>query len=690
MKWLPVWLTAGVLGALWLARVALAQFPALDFIERLEVLTFDLRARLALHAEPPVAANLAIIEISDDCLARMNLPENGGLHWPWPRAVFGEAIREARAQGALVLAFDLFFFEQDHGGADARLGGQSHDEFLAAEMACAGNVLLATTATLLPDGQVRLASLPALLRTNAAGLGQDGIPRWGAANRDVFRQVPAFVTDPQSGGRVWHLGLLLAARLMGADLTAAETRPGRITIPVPGREPVVIPVDDRQRFYTDWSIVPATPSAPARVEQEPFFWLHLSGRMRAGGATNLDPVLAGRGVFLGSTASGLHAFDRGATPVDDNMPLLYSMVNAANSLLTGRFIQRAGPGTEMLLTLGAALLAGGATFGLRGTRGLALLGSAAALYLGGAIWLYVAHRWWLPVVMPLGGGFLVTYASLLGFRLFAERQQRASFGRAVSANVFQQLLRAPASVRANTRQAVTVYFADLRGFTRFVEASHARALARVREARLPGPEAAALLEAEAGEGLATVNLYVGCIADVVKAHDGTLDKYIGDCVMSFWGAPIADERHAVGCVRAAVAVHRAVQRLNEGRAAVNRERELENERRRTTGQPLLELLPVLSLGSALNSGVVTVGFMGSAAHMSNYTVFGREVNIASRLEKLTGADLIFITEATRQELARHDPDLARACLRRGPMMLEGVQEPVEVFEVPWQEPTQRV
>lgn len=684
VKFLPVWITIGVVAAMWVTRLALARSPTVDPVEAAELLSYDARARLALRFDPPVAPNLAVIEITDDCIANFNRQEYGGIRWPWPRYVFATAIEECHVQGAAAVAFDLFLFDRDHGAPQPALGGLTEDEFLARKMANAGNVLLATTAADLHRDRVRLTPIPGLFLTNAAGVGQDGVRRWGSANREVFRQVSAFVDDPRLGGRVWHLGLLLAARVAGAKLEEAVITPGRITFEVPGRGPVVIPVDAQNRFYVDWAVLPAGTRRGSSVEAEDFFWLYLSGRMRAGGSAEVEDVLRGRAVVVGSTASGLGMFDRGATPVDDNTPLLYSIVNAANSLLTGRFIQRSSPATEFWLSAAAAALAAGVGWRLRGVWSVAALLLFALAYLAAAAWLYVSHRYWLPVAMPLGGTLVMTYVCLLSFRLIAEREHRAAFGRVVSPNIFQRLTREPASVRTNTRQPVSVYFADLRGFTRLLEANHARTQARLREQKLTGAAAMQVIEADSREGLATVNLYVGRIADLVKAHDGTLDKYIGDCVMSFWGAPIADECHAVNCVRAAIAVHRAIHSLNAARTAVNQQREEENRERQAKGQPLLDLLPVLSVGSAINSGLATVGFMGSAAHMSNYTVFGREVNIASRLEHLAGGDRILITDATYRELERHEPALARSCGRLGPMLLDGVPEPLEIFEVPWQ------
>src|SRR5690606_9182626 len=143
-------------------------------------------------------------------------------------------------------------------------------------------------------------------------------------------------------------------------------------------------------------------------------------------------------------------------------------------------------------------------------------------------------------------------------------------------------------------------------------------------------------------------------ADTIVQRDATLDKFIGDCVMAFWGAPTENLLHASACVRAAVEAQRAVFELNRQREAENRRIAVENERRAAQGLEPLPLLPILTLGTGINTGRVTVGLMGSESttgvRQGNYTVFGREVNLASRLESLSGHGRVLISEATYRHL----------------------------------------
>jgi class 3 adenylate cyclase len=205
----------------------------------------------------------------------------------------------------------------------------------------------------------------------------------------------------------------------------------------------------------------------------------------------------------------------------------------------------------------------------------------------------------------------------------------------------------------------------------------------VREYQLPPDEAKAYFDSQAQELLQTINLYLGLIADIVKSHEGTLDKYIGDCVMAFWGAPVAQEKHAVLAVRAAIESQRAIHELNQRRADENKRLQAENHARLASGQKPLPLLKLLLLGTGINTGTVTIGLMGSDAHIVNYTVFGREVNLASRLENVSGRGRILIGENTFKHLHKFAPELAAKCEQQAPMLLKGFLQPIQSYSVNW-------
>jgi hypothetical protein len=146
---------------------------------------------------------------------------------------------------------------------------------------------------------------------------------------------------------------------------------------------------------------------------------------------------------------------------------------------------------------------------------------------------------------------------------------KSVFATMVSPKIVNELLQAETLELGGVRREVTVFFADVRGFTTLTDSSQERVAEFVRDNRLSGAEAEAAFDNQARETLATVNEYLGLIASTIIQHDGTLDKFIGDCVMAFWGAPTPNPRHAAACVQAAVAAQRALYDLNCARKIEN-------------------------------------------------------------------------------------------------------------------------
>jgi adenylate cyclase len=233
------------------------------------------------------------------------------------------------------------------------------------------------------------------------------------------------------------------------------------------------------------------------------------------------------------------------------------------------------------------------------------------------------------------------------------------------------------------RRDLTVFFADVRGFTSLTDLTQSRAAEYVQKHQLSPNDAKAFHDRLANETLDTVSTYLGTIAAVIKKHNGTLDKYIGDCVMAFWGGPVGNPRHASDAVKAAIDAQRAILALNFQRDAENKVIAAQNEEAAKQGLPPHSLKPLLALGTGINSGPAIMGLMGSNEHGLNYTVFGREVNLASRLEGLSGHSRIIISEGTYQELLRDEPALAELCIERMPEDVKGFRHAVKNYEVQW-------
>jgi adenylate cyclase len=404
--------------------------------------------------------------------------------------------------------------------------------------------------------------------------------------------------------------------------------------------------------------------------------------------SNITARFPGKLVVVGSTATGHELSDRGATPLEKDTFLMSKYLNVANSVLVGQFVRPSSMLTALLLVMSMGLGAAGLTWKLPAVWASLLVTMLISLCAALAVVLSVRYRLFLPMAVPVGAA-LLAHTGLLTYQTFAaqneRRRIRGIFAKLVSPHVVNELLKTEELSLVGARGQVTIFFADVRGFTELTDRSHAQAEEYVRTHHLGPAEAKAYFDQEAQAVLSTINLYLGIIADVIKRREGTLDKYIGDCVMAFWGAPTPNERQALACTRAAIDAQRAIHNLNQQRASQNKLRAQENLRRASHGQPPLPLLDLLTLGTGINTGVVTIGLMGSDAHGLNYTVFGRDVNLASRLEGYSGRGRIIIGEATWLELQRHDAVLAASCIpiELPPTALKGFGTALRVFEVPW-------
>jgi adenylate cyclase len=289
----------------------------------------------------------------------------------------------------------------------------------------------------------------------------------------------------------------------------------------------------------------------------------------------------------------------------------------------------------------------------------------------------------------VAGAILVEHVCLVTYRvIFEERAKRhvkSIFSKMLSPDVVNELLDAEKLALGGARREVTVFFADVRGFTALTDEMQEQVAEFVRTKELSGAAAEKCYDESARETLETVNLYLAAVAEAIKNNGGTLDKYIGDCVMAFWNAPTPNAKHALACVQAAIGAQQAILNLNRQRLARNVAREIDNQSRVAAGLMPLPLHVALQLGTGVNTGAVTVGLMGSDEHGFNYTVFGREVNLASRLEGVSGSGRIIISDTTYKHLLRHAPQLAATCTELFPVTPKGFREAVRIYEVPWRE-----
>jgi adenylate cyclase len=269
----------------------------------------------------------------------------------------------------------------------------------------------------------------------------------------------------------------------------------------------------------------------------------------------------------------------------------------------GRMIRPASTAHNLLVLSAMLLLASVALVYWRPLRSALALMVLALAVLGSSIWLFAGPGIWQFSALPLLAlllalGFMAAGAYWREGRRLGEL--RSAFNKYVSADLVDEIIANPERVKLGGQSVeLTVLFCDLAGFTSVCE-------------KLPP------------QGVADViNLYANEMTKAIMKHGGTVDKFIGDAVMAFWGAPLSDPDHALHAVRAAVDMQAAMERLQPQLAAMGANR--------------------LLLRVGLSSGPAIVGNMGSSLRFE-YTALGDTVNLAARLEatnKVYGTAILF-------------------------------------------------
>jgi len=641
----------------------------LPFFQVADSKLFDLHMRWTVDPAHP-HPSIAVVEIDEISLRRLE-PVVG--RWPWPRLVHASVIDFLARSPARAVAYDVSFTDRDRRtGFDA--GGQTwtgaeSDQALVDATRTAGNVIhlaegVFEGAAGAADVDRRLTDVPQGnyplddsidLRPGLSAPYEELARASRALGHNIMlvdadgpvRQIIPFARRdalflPALGVAAAQIGLGAASgdvRLQDDHLRIGPTR-----LPVPVTTIARFDEDDRPAATGRRALIryrgPAV-RADGRTPTYPtysFYDLFYSQQQLLEGQRPLvDPAVFGnRLVFVGATAVGLRdvfAVPLGATGLMSG-PHIHA--NVADMLLTGHVLQRLGPWLcgllVILVSLGArvAVMPSRVLLGLSGA--IALLAAAhlaAVAAFGRGLWvpLMPATLGW---VIAAGGGFAYQYV----VEGREKRQVRTLFSRYLSKDVYDQVLANPARAElGGHRRQMSVLFSDVRGFTALSEQGDPEALVQ------------------------QLNEYFSRMVDLVFAHRGTLDKFVGDMVMALFGAPLDDEAHAEHAVATAVAMVAALDELNVAWAAQGR--------------------PTLGIGIGVNSGEMIAGNIGSR-QVRSYTVIGDAVNLGARLESLNKdyGTRIIISDGTRRQLRTPRP------LRPlGSVVVKGKSIAVDIFEV---------
>jgi adenylate cyclase len=652
--------TLGVLVFLWL------RLPITEFME---LKLYDLKF-LYRGARPP-SPDIVLVAVDDDSVKEVG-------RWPWSREVIATLIGRIKEAEAKVIGLDIIFAERQETAAMAAL--QHLRRGLLHEKSCGPQIMaLLAQEEKRADVDRRLARViglgpPTILGFFFVGVGGETVaPRLGQAlgpkaisassynmvrwlDRDQ-RRLPLMgatgvevnlpeITEQAAGGGYFNMipdpdGIvrwLPLAVSYGPDIFAPLTlvtlqhyrqkAPLGITLSRFGVEQIrlgreVIPVDRYGRMFINYLGPPGvfpTYSA-ARV---------LSGKLP-------KDALKDKLVLVGATAVGI--FDLRVTPFSGICPGLEIQGTVLDNILRQDFIYTpANP----FLTTASIILAVGLIFGFLlprfgavGAIGVTLVVVLAYIAMNFLVFRYFGLQ--LEVFYPTLE-MAAVYTGVTLQRFLTEERERVRIKKAfqsfVAPEVVNQIIRHPERLRlGGERRELSILFSDIRGFTTLAETMEPEALVEV------------------------LHGYLNPMSEIVVQHGGTLDKYIGDAIMALFGAPLEQPDHGERACRTALEM---VQKL----------RELDREW-------LEQGWPALKIGIGINSGLVSVGNMGSN-RLFDYTAIGDNVNLASRLEGLNkhyGTEILVAASTVQHvgpDFLFREVDLVR---------VKGKKHPIAIYEL---------
>jgi adenylate cyclase len=642
-----------------------ARFYRLGFVQFVDAKLYDYRLRLTLPQT--LDDRIVILDIDEK-----SLKEDG--RWPWGRDKMASLMDKLfERHGVAVVGFDVVFAEKDSSSGLEVLQDLGRNQFRGvtqfqsvlarirphleydqrfADKIRQRNVVLGyyfsnhergadkNTSGVLPEPVFSAgtfggrpifftrwdsygANLPELQRS----AGQAGHFNPMVDFDGVVRRIPMIVE--YDGAYYESLSLAVARAALGATRLSPGYAPGQDEH-YGGLEWLVLETEQGELHVPVDAEVSAL--VPYRGERGAFPYLSLSdvlhGRIPAADLRN-------KIVLVGTTAPGL--MDMRATPVGE----VYPGVEVHASMISGILDQdikhsppyAPGANVLLLLVMGVSLAFLLPMLSPVSGTALAALALLLAVTLNASLWQYA------DIALPLAGGLIMVsalFALNMTFGYFVEARTKKKitglFGQYVPSELVDEMSKKPeqVSMEGESRE-MTILFSDVRGFTTISEGLE--------------PKDLSLL----------MNEFLTPLSRVIYSHRGTIDKYMGDCIMAFWGAPLPDARHAYHAVLAGLEMQRTLRELQPH----FRERGW----------------PEIHVGVGINSGRVSVGNMGSDVRVA-YTVMGDAVNLASRLEGITkeyGAAVLVgeNTRAAAPEFVYRELDLVR---------VKGKDRPVAIFE----------
>lgn len=619
------WNNKWVFGAfLALVSAILALFLAkVPQIEGVEYKAYDARFKLRGPAETE-QDSIVIVAIDDQSFLDLRT------RWPFPRRYFAKAVVNLAEAGARLIVVDVEFTEPSENPRE--------DLLLAAACQGAGNVLLAAKLVeeyATNDVLNRYMLLPVDLLLQAGA-------RWGLVNtiEDSDGFIRQYLLFGSHGGNLYlplAVQTFVELRVTNGSTVQVEDDghfviAGR-RVPKLSYNSMLINYRGPAKSFPTYSFSSIVDDAdfdlPGDADTD-IFEFH-----------KLDGTFENKVVFIGASAEELQ--DNKFTPffeykgVKRKMPGVEMHAHALSTLLRGDFITAQKGFGVFLAALLLSFITMGLTKWLNPFRGLF---AVAGLLVGYMIWAFGSflHREvWVDLTTPTLA-ILLSYVGNVLHQTLTEQRERQRIKKTwqhfMAKSVIDQMLesgRMP--TYGGERRELTVLFSDIRGFTTFTEKHSSQDVVQI------------------------LNEYLSEMVEVIFAHRGTLDKFVGDEIMAIYGAPLPDKEHAANACLTAVEMVERLRSLQRRWSSNNKE--------------------YFQIGIGINSGKMIVGNLGSS-QLFDYTVIGDEVNLGARLEganKQYGTTII-ISESTyrlvRDRAVVRELDLVR---------VQGKKRPVRIFEL---------
>jgi len=345
--------------------------------------------------------------------------------------------------------------------------------------------------------------------------------------------------------------------------------------------------------------------------------------------------LKNRIAIIGLTATGTH--DIASIPLHNEYPGVGTYHNTINTIIQNKFITTPYKIIEYLIIIFLALISGFFIQKLTSKRSLILSIFGFILLNILSIYLFIIHSIWVEQ-LGMNLALLIPAITIISIKLVNEESQKkfikGAFSRYIAPDVINQIMLNPESLElGGENRRITIFFSDVKGFSTISE-------------KLSPPELVALL-----------NEYLSEMTDIIISHGGTIDKYEGDAIMAFYGAPQPYIDHELRACKAAIDMKKKLREMQE--------------KWRSVGQH------ELYVRMGMNTGLAVVGNMGSKMRM-DYTAMGDSVNLASRLE---GANKVYGTTAMISENTYNNVKDDVETRKLDKIRVIGKTEPIVIFEL---------